>query len=99
MKEAPKHVPLHCFRAFRLHRIVAVAPDRLSGGLASYVYTPCCEGHDPFLEPDVPELIPGDLANWVCWDVRMAEPTEFHWSLAEDKSLRCSPSAGETRSG
>ena len=87
IKEAPKHVPLHCFCAFHLHRIVAVAPDRLSGGLAPYVYTPHCEGHYPFLEPDVPELIPWDLANWVHWDIRMAEPTEFHWALAEDKAF------------
>ena len=39
IKEAPKQAPLHFFRAFRLHRIVAVAPEELSG-LAPYVYTP-----------------------------------------------------------
>ena len=31
IKEAPKHAPLHCFRAFCLHRIVTVAPEELSG--------------------------------------------------------------------
>ena len=48
IKEAPKHALLHCFWVSCLHRIVAVAPDRLPGGLAPYVYTPPCEGHDPF---------------------------------------------------
>ena len=57
IKEVPKHAPLCCFQAFCLHRIVAVAPEELSG-LAPYVYTPCCKGHDPFLEPNVPEAAP-----------------------------------------
>ena len=87
VKEAPKIAPLHCFWAFCLHRIIAVAPDRFSGGLAPYVYTPHCEGHDPFLESDVPKSVSGDLANWVHWDIRMAEPTEFHWLLQRTKPL------------
>ena len=87
IKEAPKHAPLHCFWAFCLHRIVVVVPDRLSGRLAPYMYTPHCEGHDPFLEPDVPKSVPRDLANWVHWDIRMAKPTEFHWALEEDKAF------------
>ena len=66
---------------------MAVAPDKPAGGLAPYVYTPRCEGQDPFLEPDVPESVPSDLANWVCWDIRVAEPTEFHWALVEDKAF------------
>ena len=49
-----------------------MAPDKPSGGLAPYVYTPHCEGQEPFLEPDVPESVPGDLANWVHWDIRVA---------------------------
>ena len=62
IKEAPKHAPLHCFRAFCLHRIIVMTPDR--SGLAPYVHTPHCEGHNPFLGPNVPESVPGDLANW-----------------------------------
>ena len=31
-----------------------MGPEELSG-LAPYVYTPGCKGHDPFLEPNVPE--------------------------------------------
>ena len=64
-----------------------MAQDKPSGGLAPYVYTPHCKGHDPFLEPNVPKSVPGNLANWVHWDIRMAEPTEFHWALAEDKAF------------
>ena len=56
-KEASDHAPLHCFRAFCLHRIVVVSPEKLTG-LAPYVYTPCPKGYDPFLEPNVPEAIP-----------------------------------------
>ena len=40
IKEAPKYAPLHYFQAFHLHWIMAVAPDKPSGGLAPYVYTP-----------------------------------------------------------
>ena len=63
IKEAPKHAPLLCFRAFHLHRIVAVAPEELSG-LAPYVYTPHCKGHDPFLERNVPEATPESSVKW-----------------------------------
>ena len=63
IKEAPRHAPLCCFRAFCLHRIVAVAPEELSG-LAQYVYTPHCKGHDPFLEPNVPEAVPESSVKW-----------------------------------
>ena len=66
---------------------MAVAPDKPSGGLAPYVYTPCCGDQGPFLEPDVPESVPTDLTTWVYWDIGMAEPTEFHWALAEDKAF------------
>ena len=76
--EAPRHVPLHCFRAFHLHRIMVVAPEKPSGGLAPYVYTPHCEGHDPFLEPNVPESVPGDLTNWTHWNIRVTEPSDLH---------------------
>ena len=63
------------------------------------MYTPHCEGQDPFLEPDVPESVPGDLANWVHWDIRVAEPTEFHWALVEDGGIQCSPHMSQTRVG
>ena len=43
IEEVPRETLLHCFQAFRLHRIVVVAPEELSG-LASYMYTPCCRG-------------------------------------------------------
>ena len=66
---------------------MTVAPDKPSGGLAPYVYTPHYEDQEPFLEPDVPESLPGDLVTWVHWDIGMAEPTEFHWALAEDKAF------------
>ena len=62
-----------------------MTPDR--SGLSPYVHTPHCEGHDPFLEPNVPESVPGDLANWTHWNIRVAKPTEFHWALVEDKAF------------
>ena len=73
-----EHAPLHSFQAFCLHQIVAVAPDKPSGVLAPYVYTPHCEDREPFLEPYVPESVPVDLTTWVYWDIGVAEPTEFH---------------------
>ena len=85
-EEAPKHAPLHCFQAFCLHRIIAMTPDR--SGLAPYVHTPRCEGNDTFLEPNVPESVPGDLANWTHWNIRVAEPSDSHWALVEDKAFK-----------
>ena len=86
IKEAPKQAPLHCFQAFCLHRIVAVAPEELSG-LAPYVYTPCCRGHDPFLEPNIPEAAPESSVKWAQWNIRVTDPSDFHWSLLEDKAF------------
>ena len=63
-----------------------MTPDR--SRLAPYVHTPHCEGHDPFLEPNVPESVPGDLANWTHWNIRVVEPTEFHWALVKDKAFK-----------
>ena len=51
------------------------------------MYTPRCEGHDPFLEQNVPESVPRGLANWTHWNIRVAEPTDSHWSLLEDKAF------------
>ena len=86
IKEVPKQAPLRCFRAFRLHRIVAVAPEELSG-LAPYVYTPCCRGHDPFLETNIPEAAPEGSVKWAQWTIRVTDPSDFHWSLLEDKAF------------
>ena len=86
VKEVPKQAPLHCFRAFHLHRIVAVAPEELSG-LAPYVYTPRCRGHDPFLEPNIPEATPESSVKWAQWNIRVTDPSDFHWSLLEDKTF------------
>ena len=86
IKEAPNYTPLHCFQAFHLHRIVAVAPEELSG-LAPYMYTPRCEGHDPFLEPNVPEATPESSVKWAQWNIRVTEPSDSHWSLLEDKAF------------
>ena len=83
IKEATKYAPLHCFLAFQLHRVVAVAPEQLSGGLAPYMHTPHCEGHDPFLEPNVPEALPEDSVKWAQWNIRLAEPSDSHWSLLD----------------
>ena len=66
---------------------MAVAPEKPSEGLAPYMYTPCCEGHDPFLEPNVPESVPGNLSNWTHWNIRVTEPSDLHWSLLEDKAF------------
>ena len=66
---------------------MAVAPEKPLGGLALYMHTPRCEGHDPFLEPNVPESVPGDLANWTHWNIRVTEPSDLHWSLLEDKTF------------
>ena len=89
--EVPKHAPLHCFQAFHLHRIVAVAPEQPSGGLAPYVYTPHYEGHDSFLEPNVSESVPGNLVNWTQWNIRVTESSDSHWSLLEDKAFGAHP--------
>ena len=86
VKEVPKQAPLCCFRAFRLHRIVAVAPEELSG-LALYVYTPRCRGHDPFLEPNIPEVAPESSIKWAQWNIRVTDPSDLHWSLLEDKAF------------
>ena len=83
-KEALKQAPLHCFRAFHLHRIVAVAPEELSG-LAPYVYTLRCRDHDPFLEPKVPKAPPESSVKWAQWNIRVTDPSDSHWSLLEDK--------------
>ena len=86
IKEVPKQAPLHCFQAFHLHRIVAVAPEELSG-LAPYVYTPRCKGHDPFLEPNVPEVAPESSVKWAQWNIRVIDLSDFHCSLLEDKAF------------
>ena len=86
IKEAPKQAPLCCFRAFYLHRIVAVAPEELSG-LAPYMYTPRCRGQDPFLEPNIPEVAPESSVKWAQWNIRVTDPSDFHWSLLEDKAF------------
>ena len=86
VNEVPKQAPLCCFRAFCLHRIVAVAPEELSG-LALYVYTPHCRGHDPFLEPNVPEVAPESSVKWTQWNIRVTDPLDSHWSLLEDKTF------------
>ena len=68
--EAPDHAPLHCFWAFCLHGIVVVAPGQLTG-LAPYVYTPCCKADDPFLEPNVPIVVPESSVKWAQWNIRV----------------------------
>ena len=65
---------------------MAVAPEELSG-LAPYVYTPCCRGHDPFLEPNVLEAAPESSVKWVQWNIRVTDPSDLHWSLLEDKAF------------
>ena len=85
-KEVPNHAPLHCFQAFHLHRIVAVAPKQITG-LAPYVYTPCCKGYDPFLEPNVPVAIPESSVKWTQCNIRVTEPSDTHWSLLWDKTF------------
>ena len=86
VKEVPKQAPLHYFRAFHLHRIVAVAPEELTG-LALYMYTPRCRGHDPFLEPNIPEATPESSVKWAQWNIRVTDPSDSHWSLLEDKTF------------
>ena len=51
------------------------------------MHTPHCEGHDPFLEPNVPKSVPGNLVNWSQWNIRVAEPSDSHGSLLEDKAF------------
>ena len=51
------------------------------------MYTPRCRGHDPFLEPNVPEAAPESSVKWDQWNVRVTEPSDFHWSLLEDKAF------------
>ena len=63
-----------------------MAPEELSG-LAPYVYTPCCRGHDPFLEPNIPEAIPESSVKWAQWNIRVSDPSDFHWSLLENKAF------------
>ena len=90
IKKVPKQACLHCFQAFCLHRIVAVAPEELSG-LALYVYTPRCRGHDPFLEPNIPEVTPESSVKWAQWNVRVTDSSDSHWSLLEDKTFDAHP--------
>ena len=63
-----------------------MAPEELSG-LAPYVYTPRCRGHDPFLEPNIPEAAPESSVKWVQWNIRVTDPSDSHWSLLEDKTF------------
>ena len=77
----------HCFRVFQIYQVLAVTADKPSGSLAPYVYTPYCKGHEPFLEPNVSEVIPEDTSDWASWNIGMAEPSEFHWLLVEDKEF------------
>ena len=65
---------------------MAVAPEELSG-LAPYVYTLHCRGHDPFLEPNVPEVAPESSVKWAQWNIRVTDPSDFHWSLLGDKAF------------
>ena len=64
---------------------MAVAPEELSD-LAPYVYTPRCRGHDPFLEPNIPEVAPESSVKWTQWNIRVTDPSDSHWSL-EDKTF------------
>ena len=86
VEEVPREAPLHCFRAFCLHRIVVVAPEELSG-LAPYLYTIHCRGHEPFLEPNVPETTPENLVEWAQWNIRVTNPSDSHWVPLEDKTF------------
>ena len=61
-----------------------MAPEQLTG-LAPYVHTPRCQGYEPFLEPNIPLAMPESSVNWAQWSIRMAEPSDFHRSLLEDK--------------
>ena len=63
-----------------------MAPEKLSG-LALYMYTPRCSGHDPFLEPNVPEVTPESSVKWAQWNIRVTDPSDSHWSLLEDKTF------------
>ena len=63
-----------------------MALEELSG-LAPYVYTPRCRDHDPFLEPNVPEAAPESSVKWAQWNIRVTDPSDFHWSLLEDKAF------------
>ena len=65
---------------------MAVAPEELSG-LAPYMYTPHCRGYDPLLEPNVPEATPESSVKWAQWNIRVTDPSDFHWSLLEDKAF------------
>ena len=51
------------------------------------MYTPRCRGHDPFLEPNVPEAAPESSVKWAQWNIRVTDPSDFHWSLLEDKAF------------
>ena len=63
-----------------------VAPEQLTG-LAPYVYTHCCKGYDPFLEPNVPMVVPESSVKWAQWNIRVTEPSDTHWSLLWDKTF------------
>ena len=63
-----------------------MAPEELSG-LAPYVYTPRCRGHDPFLEPNIPEAPPESSVKLAQWNIRVTNPSDSHWSLLEDKTF------------
>ena len=63
-----------------------MAPEELSG-LALYMYTPRSRGHDPFREPNVPEVAPESSVKWVQWNIRVTDPSDSHWSLLEDKTF------------
>ena len=63
-----------------------MAPEQLTG-LAPYVHTPRCQGYDPFLEPNIPPAMTESSVNWSQWSIRVAEPSDFHWSLLEDKAF------------
>ena len=63
-----------------------VAPEKLSG-LAPYMYTPRCRGHEPFLEPNIPEATLESSIEWAQWNFRVTDPSDFHWALLEDKTF------------
>ena len=63
-----------------------MAPEELSG-LAPYMYTPRCKGHDTFLEPNVPEAAAESSVKWAQWNIRVTERSDFHWSFLEDRAF------------
>ena len=86
--ELQETFPLHWFRGFKLHQVLIIQPDNPQGGVAPYVYVPCCGRHEPFLSPSIPDTPLTVYEDQGTWDLRMAPTSKEHWALLVDEAFQ-----------